>query len=117
MASINLKVSGLEPMKKLIELLADNYNVLPASVQEAIKDLYAEDRTCWDVEHFMRLGIDSANIKVIVDGLEMSKIIAIYPDEAELIRIGDGALKFYTLQVINAATGEPVCGVVNGDKQ
>ncbi|AGN89487.1 hypothetical protein Eta_0041 [Serratia phage Eta] len=116
MASISLKVSGLEPMKKLVELLADNYSLLPASIQEAISELYAEERTCWDVDHFMRLGVDSANIKVIVDGLEMSKIIAIYPDESELMRIGDGVHKFATLQVINAATGEPICGVANGDK-
>jgi hypothetical protein len=117
MASINLKVSGLEPMKKLVELLADNYSLLPASIQEAIKDLYAEERTCWDVEYFMRLGIDGASIKVIVDGLEMNRVIAIYPNEAELMQVGDGVRKFATLQVINAATGEPICGVVNGDKQ
>ena len=117
MASINLKVSGLEPMKKLVELLADNYSLLPASIQEAFGELYAEERTCWDVEYFMQLGIARANIKVIVDGLEMKRVIAIYPDEAELLLVGDGVRKFATLQVINAATGDPVCGVANGDKQ
>lgn len=115
--TIDLKVSGIEPMKKLVELLADNYSRLPPAIQEAIGELYAEERKCWDADYFNAMGINSYDVKVIVDGTETSKIIAIYPYDAEIMVLGEGVRKFSSLQVLNASTGEPVCGVGNGDKQ
>lgn len=115
--TIDLKVSGIEPMKKLVELLADNYARLPSAIQEAIGELYAEERTCWDIDHFKHIGIEPGHVRVIVDGVETSKITAIYPDEAEMMIIGEGIRKFTSLQVINSSTGEPICGVGNGDKE
>lgn len=115
--TIELKVSGIEPMKKIVELLTDNYQSLPRELQDAIGELYAEERTCWDIDHFKHIGIEPGHVRVIVDGVETSKITAIYPDEAEMMIIGEGIRKFTSLQVINSSTGEPICGVGNGDKE
>lgn len=115
--NINLKVSGLEPMKKIIGLLADNYQSLPRELQDALGELYAEERTCWDVDYFNSIGVCQSLVKVLVDGEETKRVLAIYPDEGEIMIIGKGIRKFTSLQVINSSTGEPICGVGNGDKE
>lgn len=115
--TIDLKVSGIEPMKKLVELLADNYARLPPAIQEAIGELYSDERLAWDRDYFTGIGVDAGNIKVIADGLEVSRVIAIYPDEFELLSFGSGIKEFKSLQVINVETGETICEVHPGDKE
>lgn len=115
--NIDLKISGLEPMKKIISLLTDNYSTLPSPIQEAISELYADERTCWDIEYFHSIGLCAHQINVFADGEELKKVVAIYPDESEALIAGKGIRKVTELQVINATTGEPVCGISNGDKE
>ena len=115
--SITLKVSGLEPVKKIVGLLADNYQSLPRELQDALGELYSEERTCWDADYFNSIGVSQFLIKVLADGEEVKRVLAIYPDEAEVMILGEGVRKFTNLQVINSSTGEPICSAGNGDKE
>lgn len=116
-ATIDIKISGLEAMKKLVELLADNYARLPPAIQEAIGELYSDERLTWDREYFTGIGVDAGSIKVIADEVEVSRVIAIYPDDSELLVFDSGIKKFKSLQAINTETGETICEVLPGDKQ
>lgn len=116
-ATIDIKISGLEAMKKLVELLADNYARLPPAIQEAIGELYSDERLTWDRDYFTGIGLDAGSIKVIADGVEVSRVIAIYPDEFELLSFGSGIKEFKSLQVINTETGEIICEAHHGDKE
>lgn len=109
--SLKLKVSGLEPLKKLVGLLADNYPRLPGAVQEALAELYAEERLSWDLDYFHKIGVKPYSIKVIADGVWVHKVLAIYPEDCEMLIMGSGIRKFTKLEVVNAETGETICGV------
>lgn len=115
MASIEHKVSvsvtGIEPLKRLIELLHSNFLELPVAVQQALLELSCDGKKVWDIGYFKDLGLHPADIEVYLDGEKTSGVMAIWPDTCEAVIWGRGVTKHKDIQVRNAKTDEPVCGV------
>lgn len=118
MASIEHKVSvsvtGIEPLKELLELLHSKFAELPVAVQHAIIALSCDGKAVWDNDYFDRMGIPSWDIEVYLDGERADGVVAIWPDTCEAVVWGLGVMECKDIKVRNAKTGEPVCGVSNG---
>lgn len=119
MASIEHKVSvsvtGIAPLKELIELLHSNFLELPVAVQQALLELASDGKKVWDIDYFQnQMDIHPSDIEVYLDGEKASGVMAIWPDTCEAVTWGAGVTKHKDIQVRNAKTGEPVCGVANG---
>ena len=119
MASIEHKVSvsvtGIEPLKQLIELLHSSFLELPVAVQQALLELASDGKKVWDIDYFQnQMGVPPSDIEVYLDGEKASGVMAIWPDTCEAVTWGAGVTKHKDIQVRNAKTGEPVCGVANG---
>ena len=115
MASIEHKVSvsvtGIEPMKELLELLHSNYEALPPAVKQALLDLSSDGKTVWGIDYFAELGIAGSDIEVFLDGEKATGIMEIWPDTCEVVSFGSGVTKHNEIQVRNAKTGEHITSV------
>ena len=119
MASIEHKVSvsvtGIEPLKQLIELLHSNFLEIPVAVQQALLELASDGKKVWDIDFFQnQMGVPPSDIEVYLDGEKASGVTAIWPDTCEAVSFGRGVTKHKDIQVRNSKTDEPVCGVANG---
>lgn len=115
MASIEHKVSvsvtGIEPLKELLELLHSNYESLPSALKRALIELSSDGKTVWDINYFAELGIAWPDIEVYLDGKNATDVMEIWPDTCEAVSFGKGVTKHNEIQVRNAKTGEHITSV------
>ncbi len=111
---VSVSVTGIEPLRQLIELLHSNFLELPVAVQQALRELASNGKNVWDIDYFQKMGVHPSDIEVYLDGEKASGVMAIGPDTCEAETWGAGVTKHKDIQVRNAKTGEPVCGVSNG---
>lgn len=109
--NLELTISGLEPMKRIASLLAEHYESLAPELQEAIGELFAEERECWDLEYSRSIGMNPSEVWVIVDGEVTTGVTAIYPNHNEILIWQKGIRKFSSLDIVSKATAERICGV------
>jgi hypothetical protein len=110
--TVELKVSvtGLEPMKRLLALLHDNFESLPTPLQQMVLELASDDKNAWDVVYFEKMGLGCGDIEVTLDGeVRPSGVLAIWPDTCEAVIWGRGVTQHGHIQVKNRKTGEIVC--------
>lgn len=109
MASVERKVSvsvtGIEPMKELLELLHSNYEVLPPAVKQALLELSSDGKTVCGVDYFAEIGIARPDIEVFLDGQKATGVMEIWPDTCEAVSFGSGVTKHHSIHVRNAKTG------------
>lgn len=111
---VSVSVTGIEPLKQLIELLHSNFLGLPVAVQQALLELASDGKKVWDIDYFQKMGVHPSDVEVYLDGEKASGVMAIWPDTCEAVIWGAGVTKHKDIQVRNAKTDEPVCGVANG---
>lgn len=111
---VEVSVTGIEPIKRLLELLHDHFEALPVGVQQVLLELVCDGKNVWDLDYFLKMGIAGPDIEVYLDGEKTRGVTAILPDTCEAVIWGKGVTKHKDIQVRNAKTGEPVCGVANG---
>lgn len=115
MASIEHKVSvsvtGIEPLKELLELLHSKFAELPVAVQHALIALSCDGKAVWDNDYFDRMGIPSCDIEVYLDGERADGVVAIWPDTCEAVMWGVGVTRHNEIQVRNSKTGEHITSV------
>lgn len=111
---VSVSVTGIEPLKQLLGLLHANYEGLPRVVQLALLELSSDGKTVWGLDYFAGLGVAGPDIEVYLDGEKATGILEIWPDTCEAVSVSRGVTKHKDIQVRNAKTDEPVCGVSNG---
>lgn len=113
--NIELKLSGLEPLKKLIELLSIHYTELPTDVQNELTAMMAEERLVWDMDYLAHIGVPPHDVDVFADGERVERVAAVYPEELEMLVMGRGFVKFSSVTIIRKSTGVKICEA--GDKK
>lgn len=112
LATVELKVSvtGIEPMKRLLSLLHDNFEALPLPVQQMVLELASDGKNVWDVDYFAKMGLGVADIEVVIDGeVRPSGVLAVWPDTCEAVIWGRGVTQHEHIQIRHRKTGETVC--------
>lgn len=107
--TLNVSVTGVEPLRSLLAALQDNFEELPEQVQLRLLHLLEDGKEVWNVEFFERLGFDSSELDVHIDGVHFSdKVIALFPGTNEVSILGVGMRKFEYAEVRNSKTGDVI---------
>lgn len=111
--NVSVSVTGISPLKDLLELLHSNYEALPPAVKQALLELSSDGKTVWGIDYFTELGIAGPDIEVFLDGEKANGVMEIWPDTCEAVSFGRGVTKHNEIQVRNAKTGEHIASVGN----
>lgn len=82
MAKLNLeiKVSDMEPLKSLLDVLVANMHKLPHEVINAMQMLAGDiDSYAYNLEYLHSRGVDHGVVKVFINGVFTERVIAGYP--------------------------------------
>lgn len=63
-----IKLADTESMKSLIDVLADNLDLLPDDVVTALQEFCEEGSIAYDVDYLRSIGVDYTNVSAYVNG-------------------------------------------------
>ena len=70
----NISVAGIEPISSLLEVLAENYELLPDAVKGAIQNI-EEDPTAYNCDYLLNNHIPFNGLRVYVNGAATDGVI------------------------------------------
>lgn len=110
---VKIDITDIDPVKSLIDALEANIDNLPDDVYKALQALVDhQSRRVWDADYFSEMKIPPCMLSVVVDGIEVGGVHAIYPDDNSYLSFTDGVpavIPFVNIKVVNKETGNLIC--------
>ena len=104
---VNVSVTGIEPISSLLEVLAENYELLPDAVKGAIQNI-EEDPTAYNCEYLLNNHIPFNGLRVYVNGAATDGVIC-GSRVGRIVHIS-GMVPFSAKSFWIESNGELVCG-------
>lgn len=74
-----ISVTGVDVIKDLFDVLAENYDQLPESVKRSLEALTNGESLSWDSDWLADHGYDGMRASVFVDGNKLEHVKCLYP--------------------------------------